>query len=60
MQALPRQGGSRVTADTVALKYGLTAHVFTHAQIAAQQRAQARKTADDTNTQLEIPTPEPS
>jgi hypothetical protein len=46
--------------NTVPLKYGLTAHVFTHAQIAAQKRTQARKTAHDTDAQLEIPTPEPS
>ena len=46
--------------NTAPLKYGLTAVYITRAQVAAQQRAQARKTADDTNTQLEIPTPEPS
>jgi len=28
--------------STVALKYGLTAHYLTHAQMARQQRAQAR------------------
>jgi len=30
------------TTSTVALKYGLIAHYITHAQMARQQRAQAR------------------
>jgi len=39
---VPR-GGVRVSeTSTVALKYGLTAHYLTHAQMARQQRAQAR------------------
>jgi hypothetical protein len=54
MQALPRQGGSRVTADTVPLKLGLTAHYFTHADIAAHKRRQRPKKPQHNNAQLEL------
>jgi hypothetical protein len=42
-----------VTANTVPLKYGLRAHYVTHKQIAAQQRAQARKDRQRNDAQPE-------
>jgi hypothetical protein len=41
-------------ADTVPLRYGLRAHYITHAQIAAQQRTQGRKTAQRNDQQLAL------
>ena len=43
--------------STVALKYGLTAHYLTHAQMARQQRAQARNEGQpDDNQQNNVAT----
>lgn len=45
--------------ETVALNHSLRAHYITHTQIAARQRAQARRNAKRDEAQLELEEPEP-
>lgn len=47
-----------MNAKTVPLPHGLTAIYVTHKQIAAQQRAQARKDRKRDEAQLELGVPE--
>jgi hypothetical protein len=48
-----------MTNNTVQLRYGLRAVYITHNQLAAQQRAQARKNTNRDDPQLELEEAQP-